>query len=90
MTADRVALIEQRLRDEFSPSLLVVKDQSHLHQGHAGAQDGKGHFDVKIVSTNFDGKNRLARHRMIYAALGPLMESDIHALHINALSPAEV
>lgn len=90
MTAERVALIEQTLRDEFAPTELLVKDQSHLHHGHAGAKDGKGHFDVKIVSTKFDGKNRLARHRMIYAALGQLMESDIHALHINALSPAEL
>lgn len=90
MTAERVARIEHLLRQEFAPTMLLVRDKSHLHVGHAGAQDGKGHFDVKIVSTKFDGKNRLARHRMIYAALGQLMESDIHALHINALSPAEV
>lgn len=89
MTTERVTQIEQRLRDAFAPTLLIIKDQSHLHQGHAGAQDGKGHFDVKIVSTKFDGKNRLARHRMVYAALGKLMESDIHALHIDALSSAE-
>jgi BolA protein len=64
-----------------------VKDQSHLHAGHAGAQDGRGHFDVTIVSDAFAGKRPLARHRLIYEALGTLMETDIHALRINASTP---
>lgn len=77
------------MRDAFAPTELLVKDQSHLHAGHAGARDGKGHFDVTIVSREFEGMNRIARHRLVYKALGTLMESDIHALRINAYSPSE-
>ena len=89
MTDDRVARIEQILGEAFSPTYLLVKDQSHLHAGHAGAQEGKGHFEVTIVSDEFDGLNRIGRHRLVYEALGPFMESDIHALRINAYSPSE-
>jgi BolA protein len=89
MTAERVATIEQRLETEFAPSHLQVKDQSHLHAGHAGARDGMGHFEVTIVADAFEGKSRIERHRLIYQALGTLMQTDIHALKINAFSPAE-
>lgn len=89
MTIDRVAAIEERLNAEFSPQELLVKDQSHLHAGHAGAKDGRGHFDVTIVSQHFEGASRLERHRMIFEALGSLMDTDIHALRIRATTPAE-
>lgn len=89
MTAERVAAIERCLESEFAPTHLQVKDQSHLHAGHAGARDGMGHFEVTIVAEAFDGKNRIERHRLIYGALGTLMKTDIHALKINAFSPAE-
>lgn len=89
MTQDRVTTIEQLLVDAFAPQDMLVKDQSHLHAGHAGAREGKGHFDVTIVSEKFDGVNRIERHRLVYDALGAFMESDIHALRINAFSPAE-
>ena len=89
MTAERVKAIEACLEAEFSPSRLQVKDQSHLHAGHAGARDGMGHFAVTIVADAFEGKTRIQRHRMIYAALGTLMQTDIHALKINAYTPAE-
>ena len=89
MTADRVATIERMLRAALSPSEILVKDQSHLHVGHEGAKEGKGHFEVTVVSEEFNGLNRIARHRLIYDALGAFMESDIHALRINALSPSE-
>ena len=89
MTQDRVATIEQLLVDAFAPQDMLVKDQSHLHAGHVGAREGKGHFDVTIVSEKFDGVNRIGRHRLVYDALGAFMESDIHALRINAFSPAE-
>ena len=89
MTASRTAIIEKKLQAAFAPEELLVKDQSHLHAGHAGAQEGKGHFDVTIVSQKFDGLNRIARHRLVYEALGSFMESDIHALRINAYSPSE-
>ena len=86
---DRVEAIEDRLRSAFSPKELLVKDQSHLHAGHAGAQDGRGHFDVKIVSEAFDGTGRLQRHRMVFDALGEMMDTDIHALRVRALTPEE-
>ncbi len=89
MSADRVARIEDILTASFSPTHLLVKDQSHLHAGHAGAQDGKGHFDVTIVSEAFAGKRPLARHRQVYDALNEMIETDIHALRITAKTPAE-
>jgi BolA protein len=89
MGTNRTETIEQMLREAFAPSELLVKDQSHLHEGHAGAQEGKGHFDVRIVSDRFEGMNRIARHRMVYDALGRFMDTDIHALRITAISTAE-
>ena len=89
MTAERVELIRQRLEAGFSPTHLQVKDQSHLHAGHAGARDGMGHFEVTIVAGDFEGKSRIERHRLVYEELGALMQTDIHALKINAYSPAE-
>ena len=89
MTAERVETIERMLNDAFSPIELQVKDQSHLHAGHAGAKEGKGHFEVTIVSDVFDDESRIARHRMVYDALGAFMDSNIHALQINAYSPSE-
>ena len=89
MTQERVAAIERLLGVAFAPDELLVKDQSHLHAGHAGAEEGKGHFDVTIVSEKFDGVNRIARHRMVYDALGSFMDTDIHALRITANSPSE-
>jgi len=89
MNEDRLARIEAILRDAFSPTYLLVKDQSHLHAGHAGAEDGKGHYDVTIVSAAFTGERPLARHRMIYDALGTMMEREIHALRIDARVPQD-
>ncbi len=89
MSSDRVSRIEAILDASFSPSHLLVKDQSHLHAGHAGAQDGKGHFDVTIVSDAFAGKRPLARHRQVYDALNEMIETDIHALRITAKTPDE-
>jgi len=86
---DRTGTIERLLRDALSPVELLVKDQSHLHAGHAGAAEGKGHFDVTIVSDRFEGLTRIARHRVVYDALGTFMASDIHALRINAFAPSE-
>lgn len=86
---DRARKIEKLLTAALSPESILVKDQSHLHAGHAGAKDGRGHFDVTIVTEQFSGLNRLNRHKMVYAALGKLMESDIHAVRITALAPSE-
>lgn len=89
MTAERVQQIQARLEAAFSPSHLQVKDQSHLHAGHAGARDGMGHFEATIVADAFSGKSRIERHRLVFEALGPMMQTDIHALKINAHSPDE-
>ena len=89
MSTDRVRVIEGLLRETFDPTYLLVKDQSHLHAGHAGAKDGRGHFDVTIESEVFRGKRPLACHRLVYDALGTLMDTDIHALRIHAKPPPE-
>lgn len=89
MTGDRQAMIRKELEKNFQPTELLIKDQSQLHAGHEGAKDGKGHFDVTIVSPAFDGVNRLQRHRMVYDALSKLIETDIHALRIKAYAPSE-
>ena len=87
---DRVAVIRARLETELAPMSLEIVDDSRRHAGHAGARDGRGHFNVTIVASRFAGVNRLARHRMVYAALGGLMQTDIHALSVTALAPDEV
>jgi len=89
MTADRVAKIRSRLEAELEPEELDVVDDSHRHAGHEGARDGRGHFQVRILSRRFVGKRTVERHRMVYAALGPLMQTDIHALGLVALSPED-
>jgi BolA protein len=89
MTESRQAQIRTELEKSFQPTELLIKDQSHLHAGHEGAKDGKGHFDVTIVSEAFAGENRVQRHRMVYDALGKLLETDIHALRIKAFAPSE-
>jgi BolA protein len=89
MTQDRQALIRKELEKNFQPTELLIKDQSQLHAGHEGARDGKGHFEVTIVSQAFDGVNRIQRHRMVYDALSKLIETDIHALRIKAFAPSE-
>ena len=86
---DRVQKIRDILERELNPLELLVKDQSQLHKGHEGARDGRGHFDVTIVSGEFEGLNRIHRHRIVYDALNKLLETDIHALRIKALTPSE-
>ena len=87
MTAERVALIRERLESALQPDELEIVDDSRRHAGHAGARDGRGHFNVRILSRHFSGKKTVERHRMVYAALGSLMQTDIHALGVTALSP---
>lgn len=89
MTTDRSARIRKELEARFAPTELLIKDQSHMHAGHEGARDGRGHFDVTIVSTSFEGQNRIQRHRMVYDALTDLLATDIHALRIKAFTPSE-
>ncbi|HEX3848802.1 MAG TPA: BolA family transcriptional regulator [Steroidobacteraceae bacterium] len=84
---DRVERLRERLQSSFSPVRLTVTDESHLHAGHAGAAGGHGHFRVLIVAEAFRGVAPVARHRMVYAAVGDMMRTDIHALAIEAAPP---
>lgn len=86
--AQRPALIEQRLGAALAPLRLDIVDDSHKHVGHVDA-GGAGHFTVTLVSAAFEGKGLIQRHRLVYAAVGDLMNSEIHALSIHALTPAE-
>ena len=88
MTAERIAMIRERLADVFSPQVLNIIDESAKHAGHASA-GGAGHFVVEIVSDNFEGKSLIQRHRQVYDALDDMMHSEIHALSIKASTPAE-
>ena len=87
---ERVAAIRAALHDALAPVSVEIEDESHRHAGHAGAADGRGHFRVDVVSEAFAGLGPIARHRAVYAALGELMTTDIHALSIRARTPAEV
>jgi BolA family transcriptional regulator, general stress-responsive regulator len=87
--SSRLARIREALEAAFAPTQLIVNDDSHLHAGHAGARDGRGHYSVEIVSDAFAGKTSLARHRAVYAALEQMMTTDIHALQIRARAPGE-
>lgn len=74
----------------LEPEALELADRSALHAGHAGAAPGGNtHWRLVIVSPAFSGKNTVARHRMIYDALGDLMGRPIHALEIDARAPGE-
>jgi len=80
--------IEALLREQLAASEIDVIDESHLHAGHAGAREGR-HFRLRIVSDRFKGLGRVARHRLVYHALGPLMTRGIHALAVDARAPGE-
>ena len=86
----RATLIENRLREVLAPSKIELRDDSHRHAGHEGAKSGGGHFTVTIVASQFQGKNAVQRHQMIYQALGDMMKKEIHALSIQALAPDEL
>lgn len=89
-TEQRLEAIRQRIDVAIRPEELVVDDEGHLHVGHEGAKDGRGHFRVFVVADGFRGQSMIRRHRMIYDALGDLMTTDIHALAIDAYSPDEI
>lgn len=89
LNPQRVERIRALLTEALAPQSLEVADDSHKHTGHAGARGGQGHFGVDIVSSAFSGKLPLARHRLVYAALGEMMQTDIHALSIRARTPDE-
>ena len=75
--------IRERLTLALEPTSLEVIDESHLHAGHEGARDGRGHFRIRIASPKFEGLRPIQRHRLVYEALGDLMETDNHAAAIE-------
>jgi BolA family transcriptional regulator, general stress-responsive regulator len=87
MSEQRIVLIKEKLA-LLQPLQLEITDDGHHHIGHAGAESG-GHFSLLIKSDQFVGKNLVQRHRMVYDALGNLMQTQIHALSIRALAPNE-
>lgn len=74
----------------LEPDAVDILDESGKHVGHVGAQGGGGHYQLVIVSPRFAGVARQARHRMVYQALGTLMQHEIHALAIQAYAPDEL
>ena len=85
----RVETMQERLAT-LDPISIEIIDESAKHAGHVGAREGGGHYVLHIVSAQFTGKNTVARHRMIYCALGEMMKREIHALTIRASTPGEI
>jgi BolA protein len=81
--------IRQKLEEALKPDLIEIIDHSAAHAGHAGNKGG-GHYNVTIVSEQFEGKTLVQRHQLIYAIMGDMMKEEIHALGINALTPTEI
>jgi len=88
LESDTAVLIREQLA-ALEPEVIEIYDESGEHIGHAGAKSGGGHYQLTIVSRQFAGKSRVARHRMIYTALDGLMRSRIHALAITAWTAEE-
>jgi BolA protein len=84
---ERIDRIRSLLEQRFDPVQLDLEDQSHLHAGHAGARDGRGHFKVVIKAEAFRDKTKLQQHRLVYETLNEMLQTDIHALIIEAHSP---
>jgi len=80
--------LRERLVERFAPIQLTIEDESGLHAGHAGAASGQSHYRVRIVAEAFRGLPAVARHRLVYEAVGDMLKSDIHALALEALPPA--
>ena len=88
MTGEAVAQLRLALEQALAPRSLEIVDDSARHAGHAGARSG-GHYRVTLVADAFRGRSRLERHRLVYAAVAPLMSGSVHALNIIARSPEE-
>jgi BolA family transcriptional regulator, general stress-responsive regulator len=84
MNTERIRKIREALEQALQPRHLEIIDESHLHAGHAGARDGRGHFRVIIESEAFEGLTLVQRHQLVYRAVGDLMTTDVHALGVVA------
>ena len=87
--SNRIAQMSALL-EALRPTQIEIIDESHNHAGHAGAREGGGHYRLHIVSAQFAGKPTVARHRMIYSAIGEMMKHEIHALNITARTSEEL
>ncbi len=82
--------MENKLSKELTPARLEIEDDSARHHGHAGARpEGESHFNVTVVSAKFEGMSRIERQRLVYRLLAEEMKTDIHALALTTLTPAE-
>ena len=88
MSAEVIAQLRGALERSLAPSSLEIIDDSARHAGHAGARGG-GHYRVVLVAEAFRGHSQLERHRLVYAAVAPLMQGAVHALNIQARTPEE-
>lgn len=86
---DRPQIIKETLTTELDAEFVDVMDDSALHAGHLGAQGGGGHYRLVVVSIRFEGLSRVAAQRQVYAALGELMTTNIHALEIRTFTPEQ-
>ncbi len=86
---DTAARIRADLERQLAPAQVLIEDESARHAGHPGAREG-GHFRVRVVSERFRGLPRVARHRMVYQAVEPLLARGVHALAIEARTPEEI
>ena len=82
--------IQFTLDQAFNPDSLKIKDLSYLHKNHEGSKSGKGHYSIYIVSNLFNNISSIQRHKMIYDALGDIIENEIHALTIKAYAKEEL
>ena len=90
LSKKRTEMVRERLYQDLGAEFVEVDDQSHLHAGHPGAAAGGSHFEVVVISKAFEELATLARHRLVYEAMGNAMEQAIRALSIKAYAPAEV
>lgn len=81
--------LEARVRSKLSCRSISIVDDSHKHAGHAGAEGGAAHFSVRLVSDDFLGLSRIARHRLVYDAVSDWMPHRLHALVIDARTASE-
>ncbi|MCA8929575.1 MAG: BolA family transcriptional regulator [Alphaproteobacteria bacterium] len=86
----RIAQIERLIREALAPDSVSVTDLSHLHKGHAGDRPyGQSHYHAVITAAAFAGQNRVARQRLVFAALGTMVGNEVHALSLDLRAPGE-
>jgi BolA protein len=87
---ERMQRIKNRIETALAPTEITLHDDSAMHAGHAGAASGGGHYNLRVVSSRFEGLRLVMRHRLVYDSVHDMMHTEIHALAIVALAPSEV